>query len=157
MLIHQLIVAIALLPGTAAWALPDCDSLKRERVENVKACSVWGFVDQPCRLGEMVVDEAVQAALLRVSTFSLTPVTTEVTMTWPQDSDAPAYPRMPPAVDPMFQPAVRLDMVRRSVFASRDGSSIYIVDNSGPLQEIRWFGPLSWREVRQLCQKAVSK
>lgn len=150
-------MAIALLPVTAAWALPDCDSLKRGRMEDVQACSVWGFVDQPCRLGEMVVDEAVRAALLGVSTFSLTPVSTEVTMTWHRDSGAPAYPRMPPAVDTMFQPAVGLDMVRRSVFASRDGSSVYIVDNSGPLQEIRWFGPLSWREVRQLCREAVSK
>ena len=64
---------------------------------------------------------------------------------------------MPPAIDAMIQLAVRLDMVRRSVYVTKDGSSAYIVDISGPLQEIRWFGPLRWSEITQLCQEAASK
>ena len=157
MLIHKLIIAIALLPATAAWALPDCESPKRERTDDVNSCAAWGFIDQPCKVGEIVVDEGIRAALLGVSTFNLTPVTSEVQMTWPQVSKDPDYARMPPSVDAIFHLAVRLDMMRRSVYVTKDGSSAYIVDISGPLQEIRWFGPLSWSEITQLCQKAASK
>ena len=98
----------------------------------------------------------MRAALLGVSTFKLTPVTHDVTMTWHLGSTKPEYAMMPPASHAMFAHAVRLDMVRRSAYVTGDGSSVYIVDTSGPLQETRWFGPMSWSYVTQLCQEAVS-
>ena len=157
MLIQKLIIAVALLPAAAAWALPDCESLKPQRVDKVEACHALGFIDKPCKVGEIVVNGTMRAALLGVSTFNLTPVTNDVKMNWPQASTKAEYAMLPPASDAVFQDAVRLDMVRRSAYLTRDGASLYIVDTSGPLQEIRWFGPMSWNEVAQLCQDAVSK
>lgn len=57
----------------------------------------------------------------------------------------------PPPIKPVLTEALRMDLSRRSVFASEDGASYYIVERGNLRGETRWYGPIAKTELIVTC------
>ncbi len=52
--------------------------------------------------------------------------------------------------------AVRMDLKRRSAYASEDGASYFIVDRGGVTDETRWYGPIAAAELLASCPEEAA-
>jgi hypothetical protein len=57
----------------------------------------------------------------------------------------------PPDMKPVLSEAIRMDLSRRSAFASEDGTSYYVVERGNLRGETRWYGPIAKAELIATC------
>jgi hypothetical protein len=62
----------------------------------------------------------------------------------------------PPAIKPVLTEALRMDLSRRSVFASEDGASYYIVERDNLRGGTRWYGPIAAAELMAACSSETA-
>jgi hypothetical protein len=62
----------------------------------------------------------------------------------------------PPAVKPVLTEAIRMDLSRRSAYASDDGTSYYVVERDNLRGETRWYGPIAAAELMAACTSGLA-
>jgi hypothetical protein len=62
----------------------------------------------------------------------------------------------PAAIKPVLIDALRMDLSRRSAFASEDGASYYIVERGNLRGETRWYGPIAVAELNATCSSEAA-
>jgi hypothetical protein len=62
----------------------------------------------------------------------------------------------PPAIKPVLTEALRMDLSRRSVFASEDGASYYVAERGNLRGETRWYEPIAKAELIAACSSETA-
>lgn len=104
-------------------------------------CPISGFIDEPCKVGKMVVDETVRDKFLQLITHGLPQLTVENRSGWVKATVDSGVDRIPPNAEALFRNASRLDRVRRSVYMDSVAEVVYIADRGGVTDELKWYGP----------------